>query len=329
MPPRHWTPSRLLVGAVFCFSAFVAHAQDTRQVIPAAAIVPTSAATAGARESETENSYDDAQRLTAGDLVEVSVYDVPELSTKTRISNAGDIYLPLIDYVHVAGLTTEAAQARIEQMLADGGFVKNPHVSVVADQSHSQSANILGEVAKPGAYPVIGQPSLLDMISAAGGFTERAGKSVSIIRRGQQDKPIIVPIKRNLTEAAKDNVVIRPGDLIVVRKADVIYVVGDVGRPAGFLMDSGQMTVLQAIALAGGTTRTAKLSGAKIIRKGPSGSFETPVHLQKVLQAKAPDPQLQAEDILFVPSSQAKIIAGRTMDAAIQAATALTIIAVQ
>ncbi len=263
-----------------------------------------------------------------GDLGEVSVYNVPELNTKSRISNSGEIYMPLIGYVRIGGMTAEAAQARIESLLADGGFVKNPHVSLVADQSASQNVNILGEVTKPGVYPVIGQPTLLDMVSAAGGFTERAGRSVSVIRRGQQDKPIVVPISRNLTDSVKDDVLIRPGDLIVVRKADIIYVVGDVGRPSGLMMDSGHLTVLQAIALAGGTTKTAKLSGARIIRKGPSGSFETPVQLRKVLEAKVPDPQLQPEDILFIPSSATKIVASRTMEAAIQAATAVSILAV-
>lgn len=317
-----------MLPAVFAFCAATALSQDAARVVSPPTPAANSSTSSAAPIAASEN-LDDSQRLVAGDLIEVSVYNVPELNTKTRVSNSGEIYLPLIGYVGVSGLTSKGAQAKIEQLLTDGGFVKNPHVAIVADQSTSQTANILGEVVKPGVYPVIGQPNLLDMISAAGGFTERAGRTVSIIRRGQQDNPIVVPLNRNITDSAKDNVPIHSGDLIVVRKADVVYVVGDVGRPSGFLMDSGHMTVLQAIALAGGTTRTAKLSGAKIIRKGTSGSFETPVQLQKVLEAKAPDPQLQAEDILFVPSSAGKILAGRTMEAAMQAATAVSIIALQ
>ena len=91
-----------------------------------------------------------------------------------------------------------------------------------------------------------------------------------------------------------------------MHKADVVYVVGDVGRPSGFLMDSDNLTVLKAIALAGGTNRTAKLNGAKIIRKGPNGMTETPIELKKMLQAKALDMPVQADDILFVPSSSRK-----------------------
>jgi polysaccharide export outer membrane protein len=94
-------------------------------------------------------------------------------------------------------------------------------------------------------------------------------------------------------------------------------------------MDSGNLTVLKAIALAGGTTRTAKLSGAKIIRKGPDGMTETSVQLKKILEARAPDIPMQADDILFVPTSARKVIAGRTLEAAVQAATAVSIVAIR
>ncbi|HEX4424608.1 MAG TPA: polysaccharide biosynthesis/export family protein, partial [Terriglobales bacterium] len=117
-------------------------------------------------------------RLGTGDLVEVSVYNVPELSTKARVSGAGDIYLPLIDYVRVGGLSADQAQALIQQRLSDGGFVKNPHVSVFVQEYASQGASVLGEVARPGVYPVLGQQRLFDVISAAGGFTEKAGQSI-------------------------------------------------------------------------------------------------------------------------------------------------------
>jgi polysaccharide export outer membrane protein len=113
----------------------------------------------------------------------------------------------------------------------------------------------------------------------------------------------------------------------MVRRADVIYVVGDVNRPSGFLMDNGgKLSVLQAIALAGGTTNTAKLSGARIIRKSPQGVNEIPVSLKKMLQAKTGDVPLQANDILFVPASARKIIGGRTAEAALQMATAVSIV---
>jgi protein involved in polysaccharide export with SLBB domain len=93
-------------------------------------------------------------------------------------------------------------------------------------------------------------------------------------------------------------------------------------------MDAGGLTVLKAVALAGGTSRTAKLSGVKILRNGPTGLIETSVQLKKILQAKAPDLSLQADDILVVPSSAGKILAGRTLEAAMQAATILSVTAI-
>jgi polysaccharide export outer membrane protein len=262
-------------------------------------------------------------------LIEINVYNVPELAAKVRVSNNGDVYLPLIDYVHVAGLTTEEAQALIEKRLTDGGFLKNPHVAVFVDEYASQGASVLGEVTKPGVYPVLGEQRLFDLISAAGGFTERAGRSVTVTRRNQSDKPVTVPLSRNITDNPASNIEIFPGDTVIVRKADIVYVVGDVGRPSGFLMDSGNLTVLKAIALAGGANRTAKLNSAKILRKGPAGMSETPVPLKKMLQAKAADVTMEAEDILFVPGSSGKLFATRTFEAAMQAATAVSIVAIR
>ena len=271
---------------------------------------------------------DPTLRLGAGDLLEVSVYNVPELATKARIGTSGDIYLPLIDYVHLAGLTLEEAQAVIEKRLTDGGFLKNPHATVFVVEYPSQTASLLGEVAKPGQYPVVGQHRLFDVISAAGGLTAKAGKTVAITRRSQPDKPIAVQLSKNLADSPDNNLEVYPGDTIIVSKADIVYVVGDVGRPAGFLMDSGSLTVLQAIALAGGTTRTAKLNSVRIIRKGPNGVAETPVPLKKMLEAKSPDLAMQADDILFVPTSAGKVLAARTFETALQAAATVGIVAV-
>ena len=271
---------------------------------------------------------DSTLRLGIGDLVEINVYNVPELAAKVRVSNSGDVYLPLIDYVHVAGLTTEEAQTLIEKRLSDGGFLKNPHVAVFVDEYASQGASVLGEVTKPGVYPVLGEQRLFDLISAAGGFTDKAGRSITVTHRNQSDKPVTVPLSRNLTDSPESNIEVFPGDTVIVRKADIVYVVGDVGRPSGFLMDSGNLTVLKAIALAGGTNRTAKLNDARILRKGPTGVSETPVPLKKMLEAKAADVTMEAEDILFVPSSRGKLIAARTFEAAMQAATAVSIVAV-
>jgi polysaccharide export outer membrane protein len=132
-------------------------------------------------------------------------------------------------------------------------------------------------------------------------------------------------LPRNLADDVSANIEVMAGDTITVPKAPVIYVVGDVGRPSGLLVDNGSMTVLQALALAGGTNKTAKLGGARLIRKGPTGMTETKVEIKKMLEAKAPDMTLQADDILFVPVSGGRVLAGRTLEVAMAAATAVTV----
>jgi polysaccharide biosynthesis/export protein len=291
---------------------------------PDSAKAAKSGAAAGAVAAADQSSS--LMRLGPGDLLEVGVYNVPELATKARIGNSGDIYLPLIDYVHVGDLTVEEAQALIQKRLEDGGFVRNAHVTIFVDESASQGVTILGEIARPGLYPALGDRKLYDMISVAGGFTPTAGRKVSIVRQ-HSEVPITVTLPRNLADDLQDNVEIRPGDTITVPRAPIIYVVGDVGHPAGLLVDNGTLTVLQALALAGGTNHTAKLGGVRIIRKGPEGMTETKVPLKKMLEAKVPDITLQADDILFVPLSGARVAAGTGFNAAVAAASGLAILA--
>lgn len=315
---------KLLVLCVM--TAVSAAAQVSSTGAPAAsAAIPASVA---AKSSYPANaSLDSSVRLGPGDLVEVNVYDVPELTTKTRVNDTGDIDMPLIDAVHVEGLTVTDAAKAIEQRLDHGGFVRNPHVQLFVSEYTSDGTSVLGEVARPGVYPVLGEQRLFSLLSAAGGLSQAAGTTITITHKAEPDKPIVVPISRNLEDHPDSNVPIYPGDTVMVRRADVIYVVGDVNRPSGFLMDNGgKLSVLQAIALAGGTTSTAKLSGARIIRKGPQGVTEIPVSLKKMLRAKADDVPLQANDILFVPASARKIIGGRTAEAALQMATAVSVV---
>lgn len=270
---------------------------------------------------------DSAVRLGAGDLIEVSVYNVPELNTKLRVSTKGEIYLPLIDYVHVAGLTLDEAEAVIERRLDRGGFVKNPHVQIFVQEYNSAGASVLGEVNKPGVYPVLGEQRLFSLISTAGGLTDRAGKSITVTHRGQS--PVTVPISHNIEDHPESDITVLPGDMVTIRRADIVYVVGEVNRPSGFLMDSGHISVLQAIALAGGTNSSAKLNAARIVRKGPSGLIIVPVQLKKLMEAKISDLPMQADDILFVPTSARKLLQTRSAEAAVQMATAVGIVAIR
>jgi len=267
-------------------------------------------------------------KLGIGDLIEITVYGVPDLLTKTRISGSGDVYLPLIDYVHIADLTTDEAQELIQKRLEDGGFVRGPHVSIFVDESASQAIIMVGEVSHPGPYPAIGERRLFDMISAAGGLTDKAGRLVTIEHRGDPGQKVELQLSQNLAEDTQNNVDVYPGDTIIVSRAGIIYVVGDVNRPSGFLIEDNALSVLKALALAGGSTRTSALGKTRILRQTPNGVQEIPVDLKKVLYAKAPDLPLVKGDVLFIPGSAAKAAAYRTADAAMSLSTALAVVAV-
>jgi len=266
-------------------------------------------------------------KLGIGDLIEISVFGVPDLSTKTRIGGSGDIYLPLIDYVHVADLTSDEAQTLIQKRLEDGGFVRGPHVSIFVNESASQAITLAGEVNHPGTYPAIGERRLFDLISAAGGLSDKAGRNVTIERRGNPGQRVELQLSSNLAEDTQNNVDVFPGDTIIVSRAGIIYVVGDVNHPSGFLMEDNGLSVLKALALAGGSTRTSALKKTRILRQTPNGIQEIPIDLKKVLYAKAPDMALVKGDVLFVPGSGAKAAAYRTADAAMSMTTALAIVA--
>ncbi len=268
-------------------------------------------------------------KLGPGDLIEITVFGVPDLSTKTRVSGSGDVYFPLIDYVHVADLTSDEAQEVIQKRLEDGGFVRGPHVSIFVDESASQAITMLGEVIRPGAYPAIGYRRLFDMISAAGGLSDKAGRKITIERRGDASQRIELDLSSsNLAEDTVNNVDIFPGDTIIVSRAGIIYVVGDVQHPSGFMIEDNALSVLKALALAGGGTRTSALNKTKILRQTPNGIQEIPVNLKKVLYAKAPDMALVKGDVLFIPGSAGKAAAYRTADAAMSMSTALAVVAV-
>jgi polysaccharide export outer membrane protein len=295
------------------------------QPLSQAAVNASGVAQAKAGDAAQESTDQPTEvKLGPGDLIEVNVYNVPELTSKTRVSLAGDVYLPLVDYVHVDGLTLEEAQSVIEKRLTDGGFVRSPHVTIFVDEAASQGVTVLGEVMKPGIYPDVSDHKLYEVISLAGGFTASASRKIAVIRRGLPE-PIRIDLPRNLADELSGNIEILPGDTITIPRAPIIYVVGDVARPSGLLVDNGTLTVLQAIALAGGTNHTARLSGSRILHKTPAGVIETKIEIKKMLEAKAPDVALQADDILFIPVSGAKVLAGKTFDVAMAAATAASI----
>ena len=265
-------------------------------------------------------------KISPGDLVDIKVYGVPELTDSVRVSGDGEVSLPLIGAVKIDGLTSDEAEKAIEKKLREGGFLKEPHVTVFVKEYVTQGISVMGEVTHPGIYPLMGTRRLFDALSAAGGTTAKAGKIVTISRRDKPTEPLSVTLSNDPEKASSANVEIFPGDTILVARAGVVYVVGEVGRPSGFIMDNNEnLTVLQAIALAQGVGRTAALNNAKLIRKKGNQREEIPIPLKAILEGKSPDVALQGEDIVFVPNSAAKGAARRTLEAIVQITTGMAV----
>lgn len=325
--------SRCLI--VFLALSGVVFAQEPAQPVdPSAVEVPESTEAdqapvhlSGATEAPVVVEPGYSLRIGAGDLLEVKIYDVPEWDSKVRVSNRGVVNLPLVGAVDVAGLTIDEAEDRIAKHYVDGQFLTKPHISVFVSEYATQGVSVLGEVEKPGVYPVYGPRNLFDVISAAGGVTDKAGKFVDISRRGEPGPPVRVEVSSDGARAMANNIPVYPGDTVLVNKAGLVYVVGDVFKPGGFIMENNEsLTVLQAIALAQGTNKTAALKKAKLIRRDPNGSpVELPISLDKILAAKAEDLKLQPDDIVFVPYSAGKHVALRSIEAVIQTATGIAV----
>ena len=262
----------------------------------------------------------------AGDLLEISLYGMPDFKSDVRVSSGGEISLPMLGTVAVGGLSVEQAQLLIERKLSEKSLFNDPHVTVFEKEYATQGISVLGEVQKPGIYPLLGSRNLYDALSAAGGTAPKAGRYVLITRRNDPQHPVRVPLLTGAAESMETNVTVEPGDTIVVSKAGVVYVVGDVHQPGGFVMENGNdITVLKAIALAQGTNPNAALNAARLIRKTPEGSKDVPLPLKQILAAKAPDPQLQPDDVVFVPGSAGMSAAKRGAEAILQMATGIAI----
>lgn len=314
----------LILIALFTLGAIeTTWSQSAPSTTPApAATVPASATT--------QPDIGPPLTIGGGDLLKISVFGAADSDQEVRVDPDGSAMLNFIGSVHLGGLTTNEAQSLIAKKLEAGGFYAHPQVTVFAKEYATQGVSVLGEVQKPGVYPLLGSRRLFDVLSMAGGTSPKAGRLVSITHRDHPESPRTMTLSNDANEAAKINVDVFAGDTIVVSRAGVVYVVGDVHKPSGVVMDNGtDMTVLQAIAMAEGTNPTAKLNNAKLIRKGPNGPTETPLALRDMLASKAPDVRLQAEDIIFVPNSAAKSAGKRTLEAIIQSATGLAIYGVR
>jgi polysaccharide export outer membrane protein len=328
-------------------------------------------------------------RIGSNDILDITVFDAPELNRSVRVTSGGEISLPLLGPLRAAGLTARELEMSLEVRLRRE-FMKDPHVGVFVSTVESHPISVVGAVHKPGVFQVRGPRSLLEMISMADGVTDDAGDKVLIERgaglhpevlaaqaaaasgplpadprsasegnsgdaknsgdatpSGASAAPAAVPSSGPVPAEAdasddvvevhldglvqsgerKYNVTVFPGDIVKVTRAGIIYAVGEVHKPGGFVMKNNEpMTILRVVALAEGLTSVAAKSQARILRTDENGKrVEVPVNLGKVFSGKEPDQVLKASDIVFVPNSPAKGMFAKGTDAAVWAVTDLVV----
>jgi polysaccharide biosynthesis/export protein len=315
-------PSRFLVF-MFCFGAAVAGwgqtdpSQANSQASPQSDPAQTQAA-APAQDA------DRAPRIAigAGDQLDIEVFDTPELSASVRVGQTGEVNIPVLGSVQLAGFTPNQAARKIELELKSHGILIDPHVTVAIAEYASQGATMTGEVRNPGVYPTLGSRRLLDMIALAGGVAVTAGKLATIVHRGDPQHPHDIALaQNNHALAAQENPVILPGDTVVIGKAGIVYILGDVGRAGGYLVDNNEhLSLIQALTLAGGWTRTSAQSKVILIRQVPEGREEIKLNLAHIVRGGQADIKVRNGDILFVPSSLGKIFAYQGIGAVVNGA---------
>ncbi|UWZ83722.1 polysaccharide biosynthesis/export family protein [Occallatibacter riparius] len=247
------------------------------------------------------------QTISPGDLVQIAVFGHPELSQQVRVGNDGKAHLSLLGEVALGGVTETEAAALLEGQLRDRNVLVRPSVTVAIQESATQNVSVIGEVQHPGTFPISGSRPLLDVLSLAGGLTLTADAHLNIKRHSGETVTVALQGVESGKLSSVDAVVY-PGDSVVVPRAGMVYVLGDVGRPGGFVMqNSGKISLLQVMAQAGGVLPTAQASHVRVLRKdnGNYAVFAT-LDLGKITSGRESDVELQASDILFVPNSRVK-----------------------
>jgi polysaccharide export outer membrane protein len=235
--------------------------------------------------------------LTPGDVIKVSVFKNPDLLLDARVSEAGTIGFPLLGSVPVAGLTLPAAERKIAQLLKDGGFVINPQVNILLTTAVGNQVAVLGQVNRPGRYPIEGAGgNLTGMLAAAGGIAT-TGADVVIITGMRNGKPFrreIDVVSMSLTGTTADDIELRGGDTLFVNRSPMFYIYGQVQRAGQYRLEKG-MTVMQALADGGGMTGKGTSRGIVLHRRDASG---------KVKESGASlDEDVRDQDVIYVKES--------------------------
>ncbi|MDI3292641.1 polysaccharide export protein EpsE [Janthinobacterium tructae] len=235
-------------------------------------------------------------QLGAGDVLKISVYGNPDLALETRVSEAGEITFPLVGNVALGGLSVSAAEKKLGGLLENGGFLRKAQVNIIVTQLQSQQVSVLGQVNRPGRYPIEGKRSLMDMLAMAGGVSQDGGDAVSLIRKrnGKTTREIIDIVDMVRSADLNRDLDVAGNDVIFVERAPRFYIYGEVQRPGAFRLERS-MTVLQALSVGGGLTQRGTERGIRIKRRDEAGKLE-------IINAKHDD-LLQVDDMVYVQES--------------------------
>lgn len=242
-------------------------------------------------------------KLGPGDLIAVRVFQQPDYQATVRVDAQGNVLLPYINNVNVKGLTVREAQGLIADRLRAGGYYTNPEVIIQVMNTVNGSVIITGEVH--GSVPVTTERSLRDVLLIAGGLPATASHTVKIVRKKPDgsDEVIVVNLGTDLASSTAASIPVRPSDIIQITRASVIYILGAFGRQGELPLDQATpLTLLQAVALSGGINFEGKFGDLRLIRTEGTERKLVDVDVKKVRDGKAPDPVLQANDIVFLPT---------------------------
>jgi polysaccharide biosynthesis/export protein len=245
-------------------------------------------------------------RLGPGSLLQMDIYGIPEMSVQLRVDFRGSVTIPLIGAVPVAGDTVAEAQDAIAKEFADREIFKDPQVNLSILQFSARNITVLGEVQSPGRVQLLGPEPLGDVLALAGGETSAAGNDIEIQHRSANGEIDLHHIEyaQGRDSAILQETSVEPGDTILVHRAGIIYVLGAVNRPGGYLMvNGGTLNVVQAISLAGGETLQSSTRCAVVVRRLGNSFVQIKVPLGRMEKGDAPPISLQIDDALYIPAS--------------------------
>jgi polysaccharide export outer membrane protein len=249
-------------------------------------------------------------KLAPGFMVGLNVLDDPDFSGSFRIDEQGDIALPILGTMHIAGETVSEARVQIRKKLLEDKILKDPQVELNVLEYTETDVTIIGEVASPGKHPLLSPGKLVDVLALAGGTTVAAGNEIQITRGIGGGEPVLVHYSKATAAKTVEDVIVNPGDTVQVKRAGIVYVLGAVNRPGGYVMqEDGTLNVLQAISLANGTTTLSSSKIIYLLHQNPNGSVVyVALSFNKMAHGKSSNVELHATDVLYVPMSTIKLL---------------------